>query len=171
MREQIWSTLVDLKFKNYCLMFLVDRFQKLDRNINIFLAIVSSGSIAAWAIWNKYPFIWGLIIASSQVLITIKPYFPYFKYVKELNIKCLKISNLNIEFERLWHKMQVNKLSPDQSEDLYFTYKKDINNILNFSDDMIFSVSTKIENKANEKMKIYLKNHYNVEVILTNKKR
>jgi hypothetical protein len=167
MRAKIWATLVDLRFKGYCLMYLVNRFQRWERNINIFLAIASSTSIAAWAIWGDLKIVWGIIIALSQVLTVVKPYFPYFKYVKELNSKCLKIETLNIEFERLWHKMQTKQLSDQQAEDSYFDLKKAISETLNFGDDTIFDVSEKMEKKANEKMKIWLKNHYDISIKIT----
>lgn len=164
MREQIWATLNDLKFKGYCLSLVVDKFQRWDRGINSFLAIASSGSIAAWAIWNKYPLVWGTIIAVSQVLTAIKPFFPFFKYVKELNAKCFRVEQLNIEFEHLWYKIQNQKITSEKSEELYFEYKKTIADILSFGDDTVFNVSKIIESKANEKMKRYLKNHYQIEI-------
>lgn len=45
----------------------------------------------------------------------IKPYFPYYKYVKELNGKSLRVDNLNIEFEKLWDKLQAGKLTEDEA--------------------------------------------------------
>ena len=101
MRDKIWATLNDIKYKGYLLGFVINKFQKWDRNVNIFLAIASSTSIAAWAVWKINPMIWGAIIALSQVLTVIKPYFPYFKYVKELNVKSVKVDLLNIEFEKM----------------------------------------------------------------------
>src|SRR5258706_183583 len=107
-RQQVWSGLCNLKFKGYVLSFLVERFQKWDRSINIFLAVASSTSIAAWAVWKVEPMIWAGIIAFSQLVTVTKPYFPYYKYVKELNSKLLRIENLNLEFEKLWNNIQRN---------------------------------------------------------------
>ena len=165
-KDRIWSMLVDLKFKGYCLAFLVDKFQKWDRNINIFLAVSSSGSIAAWAIWNAYPIIWGAIIAFSQVLTVVKPYIPYFKYVKELNTKCLKMEIINLELERLWYHLQHDRISSELSEDQYFDIRKQTTEIFNFGDDMIFEVDSTIERKANERMKTFLKNTYGLSITL-----
>jgi hypothetical protein len=160
MRDQIWALLNDAKFKSYCLNFLVYRYQKWDRNINIFLALASSGSIAAWAIWQVNPIIWGVIIAISQILTVIKPYFPYFKYVKELNDKSTKVDIVNIELEELWYKLQNAKISNDEAGNEYFTIKKKLSDILSFTDDTIINVDKKIERKANERMKVYLRNNY-----------
>lgn len=62
---------------------LFEKYQHGDRFVNVLLDIASSGSIAAWAVWKSAPMVWGGIIAGSQLVTAIKPYFPYFKYVKE----------------------------------------------------------------------------------------
>ncbi|MBL0047092.1 MAG: hypothetical protein IPP32_03235 [Bacteroidetes bacterium] len=164
MRDQIWASLNDTKYKGYCLGFLVDKFQKWDRNINIFLAIASSTSIAAWAIWKVNPMVWAAIIAFSQVLTAIKPYIPYFKYVKELNTKSLKVDLLNIEFERLWYKLQHKKVTNEQAVEIYFDLRRQSTEIFNFGDDIIFEVKSKIEKRANERMKTFLKNNYGIAI-------
>lgn len=162
MREQIWATLIDTKFKGYCLSFLVDKFQKWDRNINIFLALASSTSIAAWAIWEVNPMIWAAIIALSQVMTVVKPYFPYFKYVKELNTKSSQVDLLNIEFERLWYKLEHRKITTDEGVEIYFDLRKQMTDVFKFSDDTIFDVKSNIEQKSNERMKVFLKNNYGI---------
>ena len=52
MKEQVWSSLCNLKFKGFIISLLVQKYQRWDRNLNIFLAIASSTSIAAWAVWK-----------------------------------------------------------------------------------------------------------------------
>lgn len=167
MKEKIWAILCDTKFKTYILSYLIDKFQKLERNINIFLVIASSSSIAVWAIWKEYPFLWSGIIAGSQVLTVIKPYLPYFKYVKELNSKLPLIENINIEIEQLWYKLQQKKISDDEAAENYFEIKKQITKIINFADDTIFTVDKEMENKANERMKNFLKSNYNTQITIT----
>lgn len=166
MRDNIWAMLCDIKFKTYILSYLVGKYQKWERNMNIFLALASSSSIAAWAIWNKMPFLWSGIIAGSQVLTVIKPFLPYFKYVKELNSKLLRIENINIEIERLWYKIQQFKIDDDEAAENYFEIKKQITEALNFGDDTIFDVDKSLKNKANERMKIFLKSNYNISITL-----
>ena len=166
MREKIWAALVNLRYKGYLIDLLVNAFQRWDRNINIFLALTSSGSIAAWAIWKKYEITWGIIIAMSQIVTVIKPYFPYYKYVKELNAKSLKIENLNIEFERLWDKLQRGKLDEDQAADIYYSLQKEGNEYFNFNDETVFLVTKKMKLKANVSMKLFLKSNYNIAITI-----
>lgn len=167
METQIWSLLNDVKFKGYCLGFVVDKFQRWDRNINIFLALTSSGSVAAWAIWNIYPLFWGGIIAFSQVITMIKPYFPYFKYVKELNKKCFQVDNLSIDIEQLWYQHQNETIDESVAANRYFELKKQASEIFTFGDETIFDITDKIENKANKRMEIYLQNNYGITVNTT----
>lgn len=155
--------LCDMKFKSFIFGLLVTKYQRRDRNVNIFLALASSGSIAAWAVWKEYPLLWSSIIALSQVVMTIKPYFPYHKVIKELNSRCLKLNLLNIETERIWNKIQRGKLTDDNIEQYYYDYNKTYAELLNFPDDLVFVTSREIEAKAEDKLKNYLKSFYGID--------
>ncbi|MDR0828670.1 MAG: hypothetical protein LBN95_00965 [Prevotellaceae bacterium] len=163
-RNQIWALLNDTKFNGFCLESLVEKYQKWERNINIFLAIASCGSIAAWAVWEIYPMIWALIIAVSQVITAVKPYFPYFKYVKEFNAKKLQIDSFNIELEKLWYKFENDRISEDEAAEIYFEIKTETAKTMNFSDDIVFKVTKEIEINADEKMKLFSKNNYHINI-------
>jgi hypothetical protein len=164
MRNKIWHFLVNMQFKGYVLSLLVGRFQKLDRGINIFLAIASSASIGAWAIWKQYDMIWAGIIATSQILTVIKPYIPFYKYVQELNGKCLRMANLNLDIERLWDKMQAQYMSEEAASEMYYELKGQENTIFSFSNDLIFDVPKQFEDKANAHVKNFLKRNYSIEI-------
>lgn len=162
--NRIWATFCNMKFKSFVLGLLVSRYQLWDRNINIILALTSSGSIAAWAVWQKAPLLWGIIIAISQVIMAIKPFFPYNKLVKELNERNLKIDMLNIEVEDFWNQSNRGKLTDDKMQELYIKYNKAYAELLKFPDDLVFSTSKKIESKANLRMKNFFKTFYNIEI-------
>lgn len=161
---KIWALLCNMKFKAYYLDFQVTRFQKYDRNINIFLAITSSTSIAAWAIWKDYEMIWAIIIAASQVITAIKPFFPYNKYVKELNIKSTRLHNVNVDIEKLWDNYINDEISNSKASTLYYAIVKDCNEILKFNDESVFGQSKSIEKKANACIRTYLETYYGVTV-------
>lgn len=160
LNDRIWATFCNMKYKGFLLELLVSKYQKLDRNVNIFLAIASSGSIAVWAVWQQYPLIWSSIIALSQIITVIKPYFPYSKITKELNSRYNKIDLLNVEFEKFWSKIQRGKLKEDMIEQLYFDHTRTYAELLKFPDDIIFDTSKGIEMQGNQKMNNYLKTHF-----------
>lgn len=68
--------------------------------------------------------LWGIIIACSQILNVIKPYIPYFKYIKELNSKSLRIEILNIDWEELWDKIYDEKMSEQEMSERYYELKR-----------------------------------------------
>jgi hypothetical protein len=166
LRDKIWNSLVDYKFKSFLMSKAINRYQKYDRNMNICLAIASSGSIGAWAIWNLWPLLWGTIIAASEVINVIKPFFPYNKYIKILNSKNNKLDLLNIEYEKLFLDFDKGKISEDEAENSYFDLEKRAVNICNFEDDMDFKIKKEDEKRANKEMKIFLHIKYNIDIII-----
>ena len=87
MQEQqlYWKELFQLYVHgNYVERFL-QQADKTDRSISIYLAICSSTSIAAWVVWKDYALVWAVLIASSQVVQAIRPYFPYQERIKHLS--------------------------------------------------------------------------------------
>lgn len=45
-------------------------------------AIASSGGIAGWVIWKEHAFVWGAIIAASQLTDALKEVFPFTKSIR-----------------------------------------------------------------------------------------
>lgn len=167
--DKIWATYCNMKFKGFVLGLLVIKYQKWERNINMFLALASSGSIAAWALWQDFPFVWSSIIASSQVIMAVKPYFPYHKMTKELNNRSLKIDLLNIEYERFWNKIQRGKLTEDAMDQYYFDLNKTYAEILNLPDDLVLGTPQKLQIKANLRMKNFLKTFHGIDISISTK--
>jgi hypothetical protein len=60
-------------------------------------AIASSSAIAAWAVWQSYPMIWGGIIAASQVADALKDVFPFTARHKAANDLATSLQALLIE--------------------------------------------------------------------------
>lgn len=166
LRERVWKTLINNKYKGYVIQLLYCKYQKWDRWINVFLAVISCGSIATWAVWKELPMLWAGLIALSQFVNAVKPWFPYNKYVKEFSSKSLKIDNFNIEYERLFNQLQTDAIDDKIAEKQYYDFMKEYSTLLRFSEDVIFDVSKQdvIEKKATELNKTYFRTHYNVEL-------
>lgn len=60
-------------------------------------AIASSSAIAAWAVWQSYPMIWGGIIAASQVADALRDVFPFTARPKAANDLVTSLEALLIE--------------------------------------------------------------------------
>ncbi|PHN85113.1 hypothetical protein CSB62_15630 [Vibrio splendidus] len=101
-QQKYWHLMKELKTHSLYIQNFAISQSRNEQHLNIFLAITSSTSIAAWAIWKDHAFIWGVIIAVSQVVTAIKPFLPFKKRLAALNQLGDSISKLSLLAERDW---------------------------------------------------------------------
>jgi hypothetical protein len=128
--------------------------------VNVFLAIATSASIGAWAVWKEFPFVWASIIAASNVVTVIKPYFPYSRYIKTLNERYIQAQDLFLSYERVWYQIEKAKLTEDDIAEKYFELSKRHNEIFNFENIFYNSEDKKLKNKAEQLYLSTLKINY-----------
>ncbi len=159
----IWNQMQNSKFKEFYVNLLLEKFKRMERAINIFLIIVTSTSISAWAIWEMeyLKWLWAALIATSQIILLIKPYLNYAKCTKELSEKYFLLQTLNVEYEKLWLNYKFERITDEQAFDKAFDLKTTLTKGLNFSEDIIIKENKKIFNKAKEKLSKYLKTYFN----------
>jgi len=124
MQLRYWNYMVQLKAWLFYLDGYSDESYRWQKRVDVFLAITSSSSIAAWVIWNKYSFVWAFLIAVSQVVTAIKPHLPF---AKRLELLCKASNQLQVLFNKAeynWYKVSNGELSEDQINDLLFDFKK-----------------------------------------------
>ena len=131
MQEKYWKYMVQIKAWIFYLDVYTEDSYRWDRIINIVVAIASSTSIAAWAIWQKYSFVWSIIIAISQVLTTIKGFLPYSKRLKMLVPFMEDLKFLYNKIEYNWFKVASGDLSEDEINELLYSFKDEFSNIEN----------------------------------------
>lgn len=158
-----WNLIENTKYKEFWIAEKAKEYKKKERNINIFLAVTSASSISSWVIWKEYAFIWASIIAISQLIQVIKPLFPFNSYIQELQNKEVLLGSINLELEKLWYKLQYDKITEKAMEREFFKIKEKINEALKFRDDIIFEETPSLESKATDKVQTFLKVTYNKE--------
>jgi hypothetical protein len=77
-------------------------------------AIASSGSIAAWAIWREYAFVWGAIIAVSQVVDALKEVFPFTKTHKAASEHTIALDSIFIDAQLEWENIFSGRYTDEQ---------------------------------------------------------
>ena len=123
MQKQYWNLMVQTKSSTFYLDIYAESIYKRERNINIFCAVASSASIAAWAIWTNLAYVWGFIIAISQVITVVKDFFPYAKQLKVLKQYVEEMKNVYINIERDWFRVAEGELTEREVNNLLFNYK------------------------------------------------
>jgi hypothetical protein len=78
-------------------------------------AIASCAGIAAWAIWREYAFVWGAIIAASQVVDALKDVFPFAKRHRAAAELALTLENLFIDVQLEWEGVFAGRYSDDET--------------------------------------------------------
>jgi len=147
-RNQIWYFFIDSKTNENLSNLLLKRYQKLDLCINILLVLTTSSSVAAWAIWQKFPLLWALLIGISQILTLIKPYFLFHKYIKVFSEKGIQWQYNTLELEKLWYDYNNGIIDDNKASSIYFELRKKCISFDNMPDDIIFFNFNKIQVKA-----------------------
>ncbi len=81
-QQLYWTQMIELKVAASYIRHYRDYLGKWVTGLGTLRAIASSGSIAAWALWKEYAFVWGTIIAASQVVDALKDVFPSRKNIR-----------------------------------------------------------------------------------------
>jgi hypothetical protein len=77
-------------------------------------AIASSGGIAGWVIWKEYAFVWGAIIAASQLADALKEVFPFTKIHKAAGEHTVSLDSMFIDALLEWENIFSGKYSDEQ---------------------------------------------------------
>ncbi len=119
-QERYWKELYQLRVHVNYLELYMEQSEFYDKSVNSFLAITSSSSICGWAIWNKYAFIWGIIIASSQLVTAIKQFLPYKARLKAINDILRELEELMTFTEVKWFDVAEGNLTDEDIHKLQY---------------------------------------------------
>ena len=118
-QQLIWNQLYRTKVHAIYLELLLGQTETIDRSIKIFLAVTSSASIAGWAIWKEYAFVWGMLIAVSQVINAIRQFLPYKERLKSFSGLARDFEEIAIYLELKWLEVAAGELSEKEMRRLY----------------------------------------------------
>lgn len=131
MQEKYWRYMVQIRSWLFYLDLYEENSYKWEKSINIFSAVVSSTSIAAWAIWQQFSYVWSVIIAVSQVLTAIKGFLPYNTRRKVTISFSEDLKLLYNKIEYNWFKVSDGELTEEEINEMLFTFKDEYTNIEN----------------------------------------
>ena len=158
-----WNQLKEFKTHVLYLHNYASHSEWWDKAINIFLAITSSSSIAAWAIWQQYQIVWAVIIALSQVVTAVKPFLPFkirLKAIADLNDR---IQEISLECEKGWFAVAEGELTEKEihedcinlRNDALTAEKKCLKNI-------VLPKKKKLLERAEQDADLYLTKNYHI---------
>ena len=77
-------------------------------------AVASCTGIAAWTIWKEFAFLWGAIIAASQVADALKDVFPFAKEHKAASEHSMTLETLFIDVQLEWETIFAGHSSDEE---------------------------------------------------------
>jgi hypothetical protein len=125
-QEKYWQELVQTKGQILYLQKYHERYERVNRWLEMVLAVVSTGSLATWVLVQQYPFVWGTIIVLSQVVTAIKPFLPYQKNMKHIFGLISELQDISLFIERHWYDVREGKLTEKEIHDLTIEIKERI---------------------------------------------
>jgi len=126
-QEAYWQELVMLKVIACYVRRYRDRQAWWINKIGLFKAIVTSGTIGAWAIWKDYAFIWGILLGATQILDASKDYIPQTKNRRSASEFVATIENIIIEARFEWFEIFHGKYPADEIMDRWRKLAKLLN--------------------------------------------
>ncbi len=113
-QNRFWNEMTQFRAHTDYLRLYQLKCEGIDRNIRIFSAVTSSASIGAWAVWQNWSWLWGVIIAASQVLSAIKAYLPFEQRLKCSGDLASRFERLFLQFESTWQNVAAGDLREDE---------------------------------------------------------
>ena len=157
-----WNQLKEFRTHVIYLHLYAVKSQHIENTINITLAIASSSSIAAWAIWKDFQFIWAAIIAISQVISAIKPFLPYKQRKKAVYELSSALQAISLECEKGWHDVSEGILTESEIHNKCFELRdKAMKAEKKCLNSLILPPNDSLLHQSEVEADIYLKNNYN----------
>jgi hypothetical protein len=115
-RQQLlyWNQMYQLKVTASYIRLYRDHLGKWVTSLGVLKAVASSAGIAAWVIWREYAFVWGAIIAASQVADALKDIFPFAKKHKAASAQAMMLGSLFIDVQLEWEYIFAGRYTDEE---------------------------------------------------------
>jgi len=160
-QERYWKELFELRVHINYLEKYMQQSEFRDKAINIFLAVTSSSSICGWAIWNKYSFIWAVIIAASQLINAAKQFLPYRTRWKAISSIAKDLEQLLNCYEKKWYDVAEGNLTNQEINELQYEIRSQKTNAVKEHLGInSLPIKTNLLCKAKHSAEVYINNFY-----------
>ncbi len=121
---QFWNHLVEVRVHCFYLREYHVASDRTETRLNCFLALCSSTSIAAWAIWQQVPLLWAGIIGLSHVLSAVRQFLPFKKRADGVLSAYRELQEAALWAEQEWYAVSEGQLETKSIHDLTCELRK-----------------------------------------------
>jgi hypothetical protein len=124
MVERYWNMMTDKKFHIVYLGLHYGKCVKIERWINIILAVISTGSLGALLVTDKAQKVWVIILALAQIVTAAKPYLPFQYRMNEIDKGLVALNMIYNDIEKEWNPIISGKYDEATINQLYYDFSK-----------------------------------------------
>jgi hypothetical protein len=95
--------------------YLSRRYYSLDKYSKIFLALISSGTVASWGFWSDIPLLWKIFSGLSALLAIALPLLNWPRMISNMGILKQYWTEIKTDYEMTWITLEKGK-SEDEIE-------------------------------------------------------
>ncbi len=156
MKERYRHYMENIQFRINYVDLYAEYSYRWDKALKMCIALTSSASIGAWAIWQQYSSVWACVIAASQVVAAISAFLPYGNRLKVLAIFMRELKLLYNKIEYNWLKVSTGELNQDEINDLLYKFGEQYIEIENtcLKEELLLD-NQRFIRKANKKTDLY----------------
>ena len=109
MRKAIWDSMLDADMNVRYWAELGRRYYKRDIRYKIFLAAMSSGTVASWGIWSEVQLLWKILSGISALVAIALPILNWPKMIQSIGNVKQKWVDTKADYEVLWVEVNSKK--------------------------------------------------------------
>ena len=102
MRRIIWDSMLDADLNERYWSYLAKRYYNREKYAKIFLAVMTSGTVASWGFWDQIELLWKISSALSALLAIALPILNWPKMVEAMIDLKQKWFQIKSDYEILW---------------------------------------------------------------------
>lgn len=122
-QQKYFKQMTQTKENSFYLLEYIQNCEKWNWRIDVFIALTSSSAIGAWVVWQQLKFFWSTIIATSQIITTIKPLLKFKKRLEILYPLQRELEIIYLEIERNWYRVSNGKLTEPEIYNLTIDFQ------------------------------------------------
>lgn len=170
-QRRYWQEFLDFKRDAFYVAAYHAHTERIDRDISMFTAIMSSSAVAGWVLWREkvhfwgftidFSFIWMILIMAAQVINSSKEYLPYKKRLQSLSTLSNDFNSLVVLMESDWYKVSHSLLTEEEINDLHMEIKKKKHEtVAKCFDDMSLPIKKRLLAQADADTQLYVRTYY-----------
>lgn len=120
-RKQIWDDLLTAEMNVLYWTAMTRRYVKRDQILKIFLACMTSGTVAGWGFWNSVSIVWKSLSCLSTLLAIALPILNIEQKIAKMSEMTGKWSSIYFETQQIWFSLEDSSISSSNDIEANFS--------------------------------------------------